>query len=231
MSGYAHHPYAFGIPPNRPSHVATELALFNLPQLERVLGGIFAGYGVSRPGGVPIYVSEWGYVTNPPNPEYHTSLAQQATYLNEGEYEMWREPFVKALAQFLLIDVPPPPTSSPTPGEWLRRFTTGLIFHNGTPKPALAAYRIPIWVTASAPGPRVPVWGQLRPADHSKRQTAVIDFRPAGSTSWRRLESVATDNSEGFVVTHVAVPSPGLLRLGWKSPAGTVFYSRSVPLH
>lgn len=230
MSGYAHHPYAFGIPPGQPARVATELALFNIPQLERVLGGIFAGYGISRPGGVPIYVSEWGYVTNPPNPEYHTSLAQQATYLNEGEYMMWREPFVKALAQFLLTDVPPPPTNSPTPGEWLRTFTTGLIFHNGRPKPALAAYRLPIWVPAPRPGPRVLVWGQLRPANHSATQTGVIDFQPQGSSNWRELARVSTTSSEGFVLTHVAIPSAGLLRLGWKSPSGPDLYSRSVAL-
>lgn len=228
MSGYAHHPYAFGIPPSAPSRVSTELALFNIPQLERVLNGIFAGYGMSRPGGMPIYVSEWGYVTNPPNPEYHTSPSQQAVYLNEGEYMLWREPFVRALAQFLLTDVPPPPTSSPTPGEWLRTFTTGLIFHDGRPKPALAAFRLPIWVPAPRPGPRVLVWGQLRPADHSGTQTGTIDFQPRGSASWRQLGRVSTTSSEGFVLTHVAVPSAGLLRLTWRSPSGPVFHSRSV---
>jgi hypothetical protein len=230
MSGYAHHPYAFGIPPAQPSRVATELALFNIPKLERVLNGVFGGYGMSRPGGIPIYVSEWGYVTNPPNPEYHTSLIQQAVYLNEGEYIVWREPFVKALAQFLLTDVPPPPTSSPTPGQWLRTFTTGLIFHNGRPKPALAAFRLPIWVPKPRSGPRVLVWGQLRPANHSATQAGSIEFRPQGSSNWRQLARVRSNSSEGFVLTHVAVPSAGLLRLGWRSPSGPVFYSRSVPV-
>jgi hypothetical protein len=228
MSGYAHHPYAFGIPPGQPARVSTELALFNIPQLERVLNGIFAGYGMSRPGGGPIYVSEWGYVTNPPNPEYHTSPPRQATYLNQGEYIVWHEPYVKALAQFLLTDVAPPPTGSPTAGQWLRTFTTGLIFHDGRPKPALAAFRLPIWVPAPRPGPRVLVWGQLRPANHSATQTAMIDFRARGSSSWRQLARVSTNSPEGFLVTHVAVPSAGLLRLDWHSPSGPVFHSRSV---
>ena len=228
ISGYAHHPYAFGIPPAQPSRVSTELALFNIPALEQVLNGIFAGYGQSRAGGVPIYVSEWGYVTNPPNPEYHTSLSQQATYLNQGEYIVSREPFVKALSQFLLTDVPSPPGGSPTPSEWLRTFTTGLIFHDGKPKPALAAFRLPIWVPVPHPGPRVLVWGQLRPANHSAAQTGVIDFRAQGSSSWRQLARVSTNSSEGFLLAHVAVPSAGLLRLGWKSPSGPVFYSRLV---
>jgi hypothetical protein len=56
----------------------------------------------------------------------------------------------------------------------------------------------------------------------------MIEFRAQGSPSWRELTRVDTRSSEGFVVTHVAVPSAGLLRLGWKSPAGSIFYSRSV---
>jgi hypothetical protein len=228
MSGYAHHPYDFDIPPDRRSRVATELSLANIGQLEQTLNGIFAAYGQSRPGGVPIYLTEWGYVTNPPNPEFRTTLAEQATWLNEGEYMMWREPFVRALAQFLLEDVPSPPPGSATSASWLHAFTTGLMFHNGMAKPALAAYRIPIWLPAAVPGPRVAVWGQLRPADHARLQTGTIEFRPTGQEAWRRLSAVSTRSPEGFIFTHVAIPSTGLVRLAWRSPSGSTFCSRSV---
>ncbi len=230
MSGWAHHPYDFDIPPNQPSSVPGEVTLANVAKMERVLGGVFAGYGASRSGGIPIYLSEWGYVTNPPNPEYHTTLAEQATWLNQGEYMMWSKPFVKGLAQFLLVDVAPPPSSSPSAAEWLHSFTTGLMFYNGKPKPALAAYRIPIWLPDARPGPRVSVWGELRPADHSTTQTGSIDFAPSGSTVWRTLATVRTTSREGFVFTHVDIPSSGEVRLAWQSPAGTVYYSRSVPV-
>jgi hypothetical protein len=228
MTGYAHHPYDFDIPPDRPSRVPTELSLANIGELERTLDGIFAAYGQSRPGGIPVYLSEWGYVTNPPNPEYHTTPAEQADWLNQGEYMMWREPFVRALAQFLLVDVPSPPTPNPTAAQWLHVFATGLEFHNGVPKPALAAYRIPIWLPDPRRGARVPVWGQLRPADHSTTQRGVIDFQPSGAGTWRRLTEVRTTSPEGFLTTQVSVPSAGLLRLGWRSPAGTMLYSRSA---
>jgi hypothetical protein len=230
MSGYAHHPYDFDIPPDQPSRVSTEVSLANVDQLEQVLNGVFAGYGRSRPGGVPIYLSEWGYVTNPPNPQYHTSLQEQATWLNQGEYMMWSQPFVKALAQFLLYDVTAPPSGSATAAEWLHTFSTGLMFSGGTPKPALAAYRIPIWLPDQHAGPRVMVWGELRPADHSMVQVGSIDFRVAGSSAWRTLKTVRTQSSEGFIYTDVAIPSSGLVRLAWQSPAGPVFYSRSVPV-
>ena len=230
MTGFAHHPYGFDIPPDRPSPAPTEVALFNIGQLERVLNGVFGAYGQSRAGGIPIYLSEWGYVTNPPNPAYHTSLAEQAAWLNQGEYMMWREPFVKALAQFLLVDVPSPHSASPKSLAWRHAFTTGLVFSNGTPKPALAAYRIPIWLPQAVSGPRVAVWGQLRPANHSGAQKGVIDFQPSGSAGWRRLATVQTTSPEGFVVTKVAIPSAGLIRLGWQTPSGSALYSRSVPV-
>jgi hypothetical protein len=230
MTGYAHHPYDFDIPPDQPSRVPTEVSLANIGQLERVLNGIFAGYGQSRQGGVPIYLTEWGYVTNPPNPEYHTSLAQQSTWLNQGEYMMWNEPFVKALAQFLLVDVPSPAGSNPSSAEWLHAFTTGLKFYDGRPKPALRAYRIPIWLPDATHGPDVPIWGQLRPADHSAAQQGSIEFQPSGTTGWRTLASVSTQSPEGFVLTHVAIPSSGQVRLAWHSPSGAVLFSRSVPV-
>jgi hypothetical protein len=230
MSGFAHHPYDFDIPPDQPSTVSTEVSLANIEELEHVLNGIFAGYGRSRSGGIPIYLTEWGYVTNPPNPQYHTSLSQQATWLNQGEYMMSGQPFVKALAQFLLVDVPPPPSSSATAAAWLHSFTSGLMFYGGKPKPALAAYRIPIWLPSAHSGPSVTVWGELRPADHSAVQVGSIDFKPAGATAWRTLATVSTTNPEGFLLTHVSIPSSGTVRLAWRSPAGSVFYSRLVPV-
>lgn len=230
ISGYAHHPYDFDIPPDRRSRVSTEVSLANIGQLERALNGIFAAYGQSRPGGVPIYLSEWGYVTNPPNPEYHTTPSEQAVWLNQGEYMMWQEPFVRALSQFLLEDVPSPPPGSATSASWLHAFTTGLVFHDGVPKPAFAAYRIPIWLPSPAHGPRVAVWGQFRPADHSRPQTGAIEFRATGSATWRTLSTVRSQSPEGFILTHVPIPSSGMLRLGWRSPSGAMLYSRSVPV-
>jgi hypothetical protein len=227
-TGWAHHPYGFNVPPNKPSTIRTEVAIYNVAELERAANGIFAQYHRRRPGGIPIYLTEWGYVTNPPNPVYHTTLADQATWLNEGEYMTWREPYVKALSQFELVDVPTP--KHQTSHQWSRSFTSGLEFQNGTPKPALAAWRIPIWLPSTQHGAHVAVWGQLRPANHSTVQLGVIEFRPAGSPTWSSLNQVSTTNSQGFIFTHVAIGSAGSLRLAWTSSTGQTFYSRTVQI-
>jgi hypothetical protein len=227
MSGWAHHPYGFNLPPSKPDPKrGNEIVIYNVGDLERAANATFKTYRHSRSGGIPIYLSEWGYVTNPPNPVYHITLRDQATWLNEGEYMTWRDPFVKALAQFELVDFATP--AHQTTHEWSRSFTSGLEFQNGKPKPALAAYRLPIWLPNAKHGAHVAVWGQLRPADHSTTQVGELQFRRKGSSSWRNLHRVSTTNPQGFVFVHVAIGSAGSVRLAWTSPTHTTDYSRTV---
>ncbi len=46
----------------------------------------------------------------------------------------------------------------------------------------------------------------------------------------RDLATVQTTSSEGYLDTHVSIPSPGLVRLDWLAPGGSILYSRSVPV-
>ena len=229
-TSFAHHPYAFPYqePPNRPYPYRSFVTLQNLPSFERMLNGIMAGYGVRRPGGVPLYLTEWGYKTNPPNPYVSTSPALQAAYLNEGEYMTWQEPYVKGLTQFLLVDSPPKPDERKGGVLYWSTFQTGLEYINGQPKPSFAAFQVPIWLPNPHHGRHVTVWGQLRPADHTTTQHGEIEFRPKRSRTWRELTAVQTDSREGYLVSHVSIPSAGLVRLDWLDPGGNVYYSRSV---
>ena len=229
-AGYAHHPYAFDVPPNRPYPIRSFVTLDNLPWFERLLNRIFSAYGVHPAAGVPIYLTEWGYKTNPPNPYVKTTEAEQAAWLNQGEYMTWRYPFVRSLTQFLLVDSPPKPGERRgTPLYW-STFQTGLELQSGRPKPSLTAFRIPVWVPSARHGGSVAVWGELRPADHATTQTASIEFMPAGSSRWTELAEVQTDSPEGFLYNHVAIPSAGQLRIAWPAPNGAVYYSRAVAI-
>lgn len=225
-SGWSHHPYGFDVSPDHPSKIKTAIGLYNVGELERALNGTFGQYHRRRQGGVPIYLTEWGYVTNPPNPFYKTTLKQQATWLNQGDYMTSRDRYVKALAQFELEDVPTPRHQSMH--AWSRSFTSGLEFSNGNPKPALGAYRIPIWLPSARHGSSVAVWGQLRAANHSTTQVGQIQFRSGGSSTWRTIKTVRTTNSQGFVSTHVSLGSAGTVRLSWTDSTNHSYYSRNV---
>jgi hypothetical protein len=228
-AGFAHHPYSFDHPPSRPESGGA-ITLANLGGFENALNRMLAAYGEARPGGVRLYLTEWGYKSNPPNPFIHTSLAQQALWLNQGEYMSWQDPYVVALAQFELVDAPPQITSPIGTRAYWSTFQSGLIMFNGRYKPSYIAYRLPIWVPRARHGSRVTVWGQLRPADHNTVQYGVIEFRPTHSSAWQQLTEVQTASPQGFLLSHVAIPSAGSLRLAWLDPAGSVEYSRTVQI-
>lgn len=228
-SGWAHHPYSFDIAPDRPYPTANWVTIYNLDVMEHALNDVYAAYGRGRRGGIPLYLSEWGYKSNPPNPYVRTSLTQQAAWINGGEYLAWKLPYVRALAQFLFVD-DGPRTSEPVGSRlYWHNFQTGLMFHDGGEKPAYGAFRIPIWLPVARHGPRVTVWGQLRPANHSGRQRGVIEWQAAHRSGWAQLRVLQTASPEGFVLAHVRIPGPGAVRLAWREPGtGTVRRSRTV---
>jgi hypothetical protein len=227
-SGYAHHPYGFDVAPNRPYPDRSYVTLANIGSLERTLNRIFAAYGKHPPGGVPLYLTEWGYKTNPPNPYVRTSPAQQQVWLDQGAYLAWRLSYVRALAQFLLFDDRPKPGEPRGSRLYWSSFQTGLMYINGDPKPAYSTYPIPIWLPNARHGSSVEVWGQLRPADHTVLQYATLQFQPQGSADWTDLGVLYTSSSEDFLDYRVAIPGAGSVRLAWTSPTGQSFYSRAV---
>jgi hypothetical protein len=228
-TGYSDHPYSFTLAPNVLSTNPTWATLADLPRFERTLNSIFATYHSSRPGGVPLYLTEYGYKSNPPNPYVKVTQAQQAEYINEGEYMAWRDPYVRALSQFELVDAGPQ-TSEPlnSPLYW-GTFQTGLETVGGVAKPSYYAYRMPIWLPKPRTGPQVTVWGQVRPADHSGPQLATIEYERRGTSAFTTLEQVASSGSQGFIFAHVGLAKPGLVRIAWADPAnGLVYHSRTV---
>ncbi|HEY2159891.1 MAG TPA: hypothetical protein VGH24_01170 [Solirubrobacteraceae bacterium] len=229
-SSYAHHPYGFEAAPNRPDPAKGYITLYNIPSFERTLNRIFSAYGRRPAGGVPLYLTEWGFKTNPPNPYVRTTLAQQAAWLNQGQYMMWQAPYVKEYTQFLLVDSPPRAGEKKGSALYWSSFQTGLEYLNGHKKPSFQSFMVPIWLPVQRHGSRVTVWGQLRPAAHNTTQYGVIEFQRKGSSSWKELTEVQTTSPEGYLLNHVSIPAAGNVRLGWLDPNGSVYYSRSVPV-
>ena len=65
-SGFAHHPYFFFRPPATPTTDPDWAALADLGRLEHAIDRALGAYGVNRR--LPLYLTEYGYETNPPNP-------------------------------------------------------------------------------------------------------------------------------------------------------------------
>jgi hypothetical protein len=221
-TGFAHHPYSFFLAPNVPytsPGSAGFVPLVSLSRLEGALDQIFSAYGVSRT--VPIYLTEYGYETNPPNPFRGVSLQQQAAYLDEAQYVASQDPRVRSMSQFLLHDALPNTKFPPgTIGYW-STFQTGLEFADGTPKPSFNAYRIPIWIPAQTGGTDE-VWGMLRPAPHGSRQHAQIQWSGA-TRAWQTIGSVTVSGPGETFTVRVKPQGAGRLRIAWQG-----FHSRPV---
>jgi hypothetical protein len=195
--------------------------LADLPRLEQALDRAQRAYGSRRH--LPIYVTEYGIETNPPRPDFFTTPALQASYLNQAEYMTWRDPRVRVMTQYLLKDAPP------GGGSRVSSFASGLMFFNGRRKPAFAAYRLPLWLPSlrSAHGGTLEVWGCLRPAKRFPGQTlAPVEIQFDGHT----VRTIRPSDPRGYFVARVKFPHTGSVRLAWRAPGGSTTYSRSVEI-
>lgn len=229
-TGFAHHPYYFFHTPSYSTSDPNFVPLADIGRLGRALNRIYRTYRVHRT--IPLYFTEYGYETNPPDPHRNITPDQQAAFLNEADYMSWRNARVRSVAQFLLYDSPPNPAFSKSDPEYWDTFQTGLLFANGTPKPALAAYRMPIWIPKAKVGrhAKALVWGQLRAAPRDTPQTASIQWRGRRSKGWSTIASVSVTNPEGYFTDHVRFPGSGEIQISWQPASGSALTSRTVPV-
>ncbi len=230
VTGFAHHPYAFFLAPTASMSDTNFVPLSDISRLEHALDAIFASYGVHRQ--LPIYVTEYGYETNPPNPFRGVSLVKQAAYLNQAQYLAWKDPRIRMMAQFLLADSPPNPRYPKGSIGYWSTFQTGLLFLDGAPKPSFASYQLPIDIPVKTfhTGAKVFVWGMLRAAPNDTTQHAQLQWRtPSGS--FKTVAQLSTSDPSGFVTAEVSLPGTGSVRLLWKSPSGKTLDSRLVSVH
>jgi len=108
-TGLADHPYSFHQPPTSESSRDPDIAPFpRIPNLERALDLVQQAYGSLQQ--LPIYNTEYGYITDPPGHGGQISPATAAYYLNWAEYLSWKQPLIASTMQYLLYDPPPVPT-------------------------------------------------------------------------------------------------------------------------
>jgi hypothetical protein len=229
-AGFGVHPYPFNLPPTQVDSKDPDYAEFgDIPHLAATLDRIQRVYGGTRRP--PIYNTEFGYITRPPNNSAHygshfVSPSTAAAYINWAEYLSWRSPRIATTMQYLLYD--PAPT--------LSGFATGLILRDGKRKPTYDAYRLPVFlpVTRTRRGASVEVWGCVRPAHyatidtHGSTQYVQIQFRRAARGRFQTIMSVPVTNVRGYFDTRAAFPASGTVRLAWSYPSGRVVFSRTV---
>jgi hypothetical protein len=227
-SGFAHHPYSLLTPPALPSRNRDDVGMADLGRLTSTLRRAFAAYRIK--GGLPIYNTEFGYQSRPPDP-FGFAQPLQAAYINQAEFLSYLNPNVRSTDQFLLEDAPPYTQYPSNSYQYWSSFQTGLLERGGGLKQAFAAYRIPIFIPGARrffPA-RFRVWGAVRPAPNGSQQTVQVQYRSnARGAKWRTVKSVKTRNVRNYVDTRVRLSRSGAVRLRWRAPNRGVLYSRAA---
>jgi hypothetical protein len=183
-NGFAHHPYGptGSVPANRD--------IINISVIRRLASALDKAARAGRINrGLPIYNTEFGFQTNPPDPFISTSPTRQAELINEKEEYSYRYSRLKSYSQYLLYD--DPARSGPSALKWAG-FQTGLKLFSGSVKPSYEAYRLPIVVKKRGKG--VLIWGRVRPG--SGTRFAQLQRKSGGS--FVNDGALISTNSSGY---------------------------------
>jgi hypothetical protein len=130
FDAYAHNPY-YGIPAETPTtrppgttsgQAPTAITLANIGLLISAVGHLY--------GPRPIWITEYGYQTNPPDPQFGVSWTKQARYLTQAFAVARKNPRIRLMLWFLVRDEP-----------GLAGWQSGLITTRGVRKPAFTAFQ------------------------------------------------------------------------------------------
>jgi hypothetical protein len=129
VDAWAHHPY-YSSPTETPT--AKPQTIANQQRTTIILGNIqtLIDAITLKFGSIPLWITEYAYQTNPPNPYYGVSWSDQARYLTQAFAIARRNPRIQLMLWFLLKD-------EPTIGGW----QSGLETTTGRHKPSYGAFQ------------------------------------------------------------------------------------------
>jgi hypothetical protein len=175
---YSHHPYPVSRleTPSRANcrYCTGILTMARLPDLIKEVRRDF--------GGKRIWLTEYGYQTNPPDRYLGVSRAAQARYLAQGAYIALKAPRVDLLIHFLVKD-------ERVSGRW----QSGLFTVGGTYKPSFWSFSVPL-LQLSRRGSRTVLWGQVRAG--RGRQRYVLQRASGGH--WRSVGASRVTSARGY---------------------------------
>jgi Cellulase (glycosyl hydrolase family 5) len=209
--GWSHHPYSLDLPPWEADPRPENVRMADLGRLTTLLRLLHEA-GRTRTD-LPLYLTESGYQTAPPDPTWKVTLADQARWLSEAEQIARREPSLRSVSQFLVRDLPERP--GPSARIRWRDYQSGLRFEDGRAKPAHASFALSL-VARRAAAERVDFWGLVRPGSGSRR-TQISVREPDGR--WREIARPRTQ-ADGTLKASVAIDPGRTFRLESASRTG-----------
>jgi len=196
LDAYAANPYPgtrVETPFHDPCSWCKTLNMSRLPQIRALVTRLF---GASK----QLWLTEYGYQTNPPDRILGVSYAKQAQYIGEAALRVWEQPGATVLIQFLVQD-------EPSIGGW----QSGLYTKSGVAKPARAAFALPL-AQMSRSGSSTVLWGQVRPGSGARPYT----IQRWSGGRWVNVGGTKRTGAAGTFKVMVNVPAGTKVRV--KSP-------------
>jgi len=193
LDAYAHHPY-----PLRPGETPSSGGCKNCPSITMATVPKLLILVRRYFGPKPVWFTEYGYQTNPPDTLLGVSPKRQGTLLSLAAMRAWRLPRVTMLIQYLYRDE-----------AQLSRFQSGLVFVDDRPKPALAAFKLP-FAQRGREGQQVVLWGQVRGGRPGRK---VYRLEVLHRSTWEPVGHDRLTNDDGFFVRTIRLNRGALLRI------------------
>jgi hypothetical protein len=186
LDAYAHHPYP--IKPKETPWTGGCGACPNLTMasLDRLTAEVRRAFGSKT----RIWLTEYGYQTNPPDKLLGVSEALQSKYMSGAALRAYLAPQVDMLIYFLIRDE-----------RAISRWQSGLFTYRNQPKRSASTFPIPI-TQLSRKGAHVKLWGQIRPGK-GKQQFRV---RFKAGRDWRWLPGWRKTTGRGYFTLTLQLP-------------------------
>jgi hypothetical protein len=213
--GFAHHPFSTNTRPDAVERDASpdDVPLARIGRLAGLLDRLATAGRVSARMR-DLYLTEYGYETNPPDSGAPYTPERAARMMAFGEALAAREARVRTFAQFLVRDLPG--TTGARTGT-LPNWQSGLEFADGRPKPLAAVLPAPLHAER-VDSSFVRLWGRIRPGEGRRR----VRIQSARSGPWRAVLDGRTDR-RGLVEQELPAPRGTIFRIGRRESGRWVY--------
>ena len=201
LDAYAHHPYPLTRFQTPWTGGCGHCQTITMASLERLLREVASAWG----GAKRIWLTEYGYQTNPPDRFLGVSYATQARYVGEAAWRTFKARNVDMLIHYLYRD-------EPDVGRW----QSGLLTPSGVAKPALRAFMVAA-AQAYRIGLTTAVWGHVRPGE-GRQYYLLQQFRDG---AWRTVNGAYRTTARGYFYRYVRAGKGSKLRIV-HTPTGTI---------
>jgi len=193
LDAYAHHPYPLDRFQSPWTGACGHCETITMASLERLLREVARAWGPAK----RIWLTEYGYQTNPPDRALGVSPAVQARYVGEAAWRTFKARNVDMLIHYLYRDEPD-----------VARWQSGLVTTGGAAKPSRNAFMVAA-AQAYRIGRTTAVWGHVRPGEG--RQFYVLQQLRGGS--WHTVNGAYRTTARGFLYRYVRAGKGSKLRL------------------